>query len=255
MENGRLPLSYGGMYMGWMVFGGICLLYFLLLLGVGMDFSVIWLLAGAGSMTVGLLHHFGKWKLPKTVSVAAGGCLLLLLLVFAGIEGLIMTGMFAKGESGLDYLVVLGAQVRGTVPSRALKKRLDTAAEYLGENPETRVVVSGGKGAGEEITEAEAMENYLLELGIEKDRIIMEDRSATTSENLSYTGDLIDREKKIGLVTNNFHIYRALKMAEKQGYTHTVGLAAPSDPLYQIHYLVREFFALIKAVGKGDITL
>ena len=107
MENGRLPLSYGGMGMGWMVLGGICLLYFLLLLGVGMDFSVIWLLAGAGSVMVGLFHHFGKWKLPKTVSVAAGGCLLLLLLVFAGIEGLIMTGMFAKGESGLDYLVVL----------------------------------------------------------------------------------------------------------------------------------------------------
>ncbi|MEI3193353.1 MAG: YdcF family protein [Lachnospiraceae bacterium] len=94
-----------------------------------------------------------------------------------------------------DYLVVLGAQVRGTVPSRALKKRLDTAAEYLGKNLETKVVVSGGKGAGEEITEAEAMENYLLELGIEKDRIIMEDRSTTTSENLRYTGELIDREK------------------------------------------------------------
>ena len=82
--------------MGWMVLGGICLLYFLLLLGVGMDFSVIWLLTGAGSVMVGLFRHFGKWKLPKTVSVAAGGCLLLLLLVFAGIEGLIMTGMFAK---------------------------------------------------------------------------------------------------------------------------------------------------------------
>ena len=69
MENGRLPLSYGGMGMGWMVLGGICLLYFLLLLGVGMDFSVIWLLAGAGSVMVGLFRHFGKWKLPKTYAV------------------------------------------------------------------------------------------------------------------------------------------------------------------------------------------
>lgn len=101
MENGRLPLSYGGMGMGWMVLGGICLLYFLLLLGVGMDFSVIWLLAGAGSVMVGLFRHFGKWKLPKTVSMAVGGCLVLLLLVFAGIEGLIMTGMFAKGAGAV----------------------------------------------------------------------------------------------------------------------------------------------------------
>ena len=76
-----------------------------------------------------------------------------------------------------------------------------------------------------------------------------------TSENLDYTGKLIDREKKVGLVTNNFHIYRALKMAKKQGYTNVSGLAAPSDPLYQIHYLVREFFAMIKAVARGDISL
>lgn len=238
-----------------MILGGICLVYFLILLGVGMDFSVIWLLAGGALSVSGALHHFGKWQLPKTAALAIGSFLTVLLLIFAGVEGLIMTGMFAKGEPELDYLVILGAQVRGTVPSRALRKRLDTALAYMEENPKTIAVVSGGRGPGEEVTEAEAMKAYLLLHGIDEERILVEANSTTTSENLEYTGELIDREKKIGLVTNNFHIYRALKMAKKQGYTNVSGLAAPSDPLYQVHYLVREFFAMIKAVVKGDISL
>ena len=126
---------------------------------------------------------------------------------------------------------------------------------YLEENPGTIAVVSGGRGPGEDITEAEVMKEYLLLHGIDEKRILVETDSTTTSENLDYTGKLIDREKKVGLVTNNFHIYRALKMAKKQGYTNVSGLAAPSDPLYQIHYLVREFFAMIKAVARGDISL
>ena len=238
-----------------MIFGGICLVYFVILLSVGMDFSVIWLLVGVFLSASGALYHFGKWHLPKSAVLAAGGILGVCLLIFAGVEGLIMTGMFAKGEPELDYLVILGAQVRGRVPSRALRKRLDTALAYLEENPGTIAVVSGGRGPGEDITEAEAMKEYLLLHGIDEERILVEADSTTTSENLDYTGKLIDREKKVGLVTNNFHIYRALKMAKKQGYTNVSGLAAPSDPLYQIHYLVREFFAMIKAVARGDISL
>ena len=237
------------------ILGMICLAYFLVLLSVGMDFSVIWFLAWAALSISGALHHFGKWQLPKAASLAAGVFLTFLLLVFAGVEGLIMTGMFANGEPELDFLVILGAQVRGSVPSRALKKRLDTALAYLEENPETIAVVSGGRGPGEEVTEAEAMKAYLLIHGVDEERILVEASSTSTSENLDYTGKLIGRKKKIGLVTNNFHIYRALKMAKKQGYTQVVGLAAPSDPLYQLHYLVREFFAMIKAAVKGDISI
>ena len=85
-----------------MILGGICLVYFVMLLSVGMDFSVIWLLVGGFLSASGALHHFGKWHLPKSAALAAGGILGVCLLIFAGVEGLIMTGMFAKGKPELD---------------------------------------------------------------------------------------------------------------------------------------------------------
>lgn len=73
------------------------------------------------SLSLGSPSSFWKWHLPKSAALVAGGILGVCLLIFAGVEGLIMTGMFAKGKPELDYLVILGAQVRGTVPSRALR--------------------------------------------------------------------------------------------------------------------------------------
>lgn len=228
-----------------MIAGMLCLIYFAALLSAGMDFSLVWL---AGAVVCLLLGVLLKRDVTLPVGVKLGGGLFLgcCLLFFLVVEGLIFSGMFAKGRENLDYLIVLGAQVRGKEPSRALKKRLDRAVVYLKENPETRVVVSGGKGDGEEITEAEAMEVYLLKQGVETERIVREDRSTDTVENLKFTGELIDRTASIGIVTNNFHIYRSLGLAKKQGYTDVCGLAAPSDPFFQVHYLVREFFAVVK---------
>lgn len=230
----------------WMILGAICLTYFVVLLCVGMDFSLIWLLAGLALIGWGVLLCVWPKTIPGGLRIGVRIFVGAAVLVFLGVELLIFTGMFSKGKQGLDYLVVLGAQVRGTEPSRALKKRLDKASSYLQENPDTKVVVSGGMGHGEEITEAEAMKEYLLKKGIAEDRVIEEDRSTNTVENLQFTGELIDRGQSIGLVTNNFHVYRAVRLAKKQGYTDIYGIAAPSDPLFQPHYLVREFFALVK---------
>jgi len=235
------------------ILGGICLLYYGLLLSVGMDFSVIWVLLGMFLAGSGCWLRFSKWELPRIVRMGLVIVTGVGLLVFIVVQGLIFTGMFSKGKQDLDYLVVLGAQVRGTEPSRALRKRLDAAYEYLRENENTAVVVSGGQGPGEAIAEAEAMEQYLLKKGIEKERIIKEDRSTSTAQNLEFTSELIDKEASCGIVTNNFHVYRALQMAQKQGYTNVCGIAAPSDPIYQAHYLMREFFALVKAWFFGDI--
>lgn len=203
----------------WMIVGGLCLAYFVALVSVGMDFSLIWLLGGAVLFGWGAFRRFGKWSLPSglriSLEVFVGVCLVIFLLV----EGLIFSGMFSKGKDNLDYLIVLGAQVRKQEPSPALKKRLHTAYAYLEKNPDTKVVVSGGKGSGEEISEAEAMCKYLLELGIEKERILMEDASTNTVENLKFSAELIDKEAQVGIVTNNFHVYRSVRLARKQGYT------------------------------------
>ena len=146
----------------------------------------------------------------------------------------------------LEYLIVLGAHINGTEPSRALMYRLNTACEYLKAHPETKAVVSGGKGSNEEISEAEAMKRNLVLRGIAESRIILEDQSTKTLENMKFTARLIDKNARIGIVTNNFHIYRSLKLAKKQGYSHAVGLSAPSVLKYQPYYVLRELLALVK---------
>ena len=99
--------------------------------------------------------------------------------------------MFHHPSENLDYLVVLGAQVNGTKLSNSLRLRVERAGEYLEENPETKAVLSGGKGTGEDITEAEAMYRYLEKKGISPERL--SERGAfpqNTSENLKFfSGD------------------------------------------------------------------
>ena len=150
--------------------------------------------------------------------------------------------------------MVLGAQVKGDVPSRALKKRLVKAYEYAEENPITILILSGGQGFGENITEAQCMADFLLEKGLPRERILLEEKSTNTMENLKFSNELSGcADKKTGIISNDFHVYRALKLAEKLGYDNPEGIAAPSDAVMQVHYVVREVFALVKEIAKGNV--
>ena len=151
-------------------------------------------------------------------------------------------------------MIVLGAQVHGERPSRALKLRLEKATQEWERCGKPILLLSGGQGDGESITEAECMKRFLVEKGIPEDKMILEDESVSTMENLQFCARLSDcKEKKTGIVSNNFHVYRALKLAKKQGYQDVCGVAAGSDWRYQIHYMVREAFALVKEKIKGNI--
>ncbi len=244
--------------------GILCILYLLILLAKGVDFAVIWLPAGGLLLLMGFyvrhcaLHPQG-FRLPLWLQAA---CILLLALglaIFLVVEGLIFRAMLTSPPKDLDIVIVLGAQVKGDAPSRALLRRLETAQEYLQENPRTVAVLSGGQGDGEDITEAECMYRYLTAHGIEKSRLILEDRSTTTQENLLFSARKTDalygdgKKQKTGILSNNFHIYRALLLAKKCGYTDVYGIPARSDWRLQVHYLVREFFALVKEKITGNI--
>ena len=110
----------------------------------------------------------------------------------------------------VDYMIVLGAKVNGTSPSLSLQNRIDTAARYLKENEKTIVIVSGGQGPDEDISEAEAMRQGLVAQGIGAERIIIEDKSTSTYENMSFSKKLIPSGLDTGLlVTNDYHLYRA----------------------------------------------
>lgn len=238
----------------------LCLLYYLGITfysGIHTDFSWIWIagaafLAGNGALFAADKKYpdlFPEWtKCIYGIIILAGVCLFLLLFVK------VLSGMKGKGRENLDYVVVLGAHVKGEIPSKALLKRLEAALDYGKKNPETKLVLSGGQGFGENITEALCMKRYLVKNGISSDRLILEEKSTDTRENLEFSDEMTGcKEKKTGILSNDFHVYRAVRLAKKLGYTFPEGIAAQSDPFMEPHYIVREIFALIKEQLKGNI--
>ncbi len=229
--------------------GLLCLLYFLVLIRAGVRAPFVWFWAVAG----GCLGVLALWQrlapLPAGVWLGLGLALAVVLALLGGVASRIFGHYQDRGESGLDVLVVLGAQVWGTRVSQSLKVRLEAALAYLTANPGTVVVVTGGQGTGEEIPEAEAMARWLMERGILERRVLRETESTSTRENLLLARSLFPGERpRVGIVTNDFHLYRALQMARTLYPELSVcGIAAPSEPMLQPHYLIREFLAVLKA--------
>lgn len=243
-----------------MALGIACLLYYIVIIfyaGITADFAWIWLLfsavleGSAGLIRYGLGHpgFFPRWLCRMAGIFLLAGCLLFFLLCWQ-----IIREMTSSGSPNLDYVVILGAQVKGELPSKALHKRLEKAREYVKENESTVLILSGGQGSGENITEAECMRRWLTEQGISEKRMILEERSTNTRENLEFSHKLTGcGGKRTGILSNDFHVYRAVRLAEKLGYEQAEGIAAPSDPIMEAHYVLREVFALIKEKLVGNI--
>ncbi len=158
-----------------------------------------------------------------------------------------------KAPDRLDYLIVLGAHVNGDQLSRALRYRVEEARKYLERNPRTRAVLSGGRGEGEWVSEARAMKEYLVRRGMDADRLILEERSTSTAENLRFSLELLpDRQKKIGVVTNQFHVFRGVAIGKKLGCTRIWGVPAPYPSWKLIWYSLREVLALVKDKMVGN---
>lgn len=208
-------------------------------------FFLVWVALGAALVAA--------WRFPRIRMGVCSVCLVGLLAVGV-LSALIWTAAAKMPPAGLDDLVVLGAGLRpdGT-PSEALRYRLDAALAYLEENPGTGCVVSGGQGFGEVRTEADAMAEYLVEHGLDEGRITKEERSSTTAENVLFSSELIAPGSEVGIVTNDFHLYRALRIAERNGLSGAHGLAAPSNPLYLPQAMLRECAAVVKDALFGNI--
>lgn len=197
-----------------------------------------------------------KYALPRPVKYSLRALFFIFFAFFIAVEALAVSGAFASGKDDLDYIIVLGSKVNGESPSPTLKYRIETAAGYLRANPATKAVASGGKGADEGISEAECIKRELIKRGIGADRIILEDSSTATSENIENSLRLIsDKTASIGIVTNNFHLYRALRLAESAGENVFYGLPAPFPSYLLPHYFVREFVAISADTIYGNMTL
>ena len=159
-----------------------------------------------------------------------------------------------KIRKNLDYIIVLGAHVDGTRPTLALLERIRRALEYLEENPRTRAVLSGGRGEGEQISEAQAMYNYLTEHGIAGERLLLEERSVNTKENLAFSLELLgDVTCSVGVVTNNFHVFRGVAIGRKCGCRDICGIPSRYRSWRLLIYIPREILAILKDKLMGNL--
>lgn len=247
---------------GCLVLAILCILYYAAIVvyaGLNTSFSWIWIF--------GAVLFLFLWRLLVYQSTHPGsrlryviitvGVLVAIGVAAAAVIGSRIVGaMVSRPEPDMEYVVVLGAQVRGTAPSRALRKRLDRAVSYAEDNPQAVFILSGGQGPDEGISEAQCMYNYMVEKGVPAKRLLLEERSTSTKENLQFSNELYDiKEKKVGIISNNFHIYRALGLAEKEGYTKLCGIPAASDIGMQPHNILREICCVLVEIVRGNLSL
>ncbi|WP_391206483.1 YdcF family protein [Psychrobacillus sp. L4] len=162
-------------------------------------------------------------------------------------------GLEPKANGSNEYAIVLGAKVKkGNIPSLALKYRLDSALAYAIEYPHVKLLVSGGQGQDEDIAEAVYMKDFLLENGIVEDRLIVEDQSTSTYENLLFSQELLpDNVTSVTIITSDYHLHRAKILAKQMNWDADV-VAAKTPKSVEMRLRLRERAALLKIyiVGK-----
>lgn len=177
------------------------------------------------------------------------------LLLFIAVEAtIIYTGQNRDlGQS--DYIIVLGAGLKGERMTLSLKERVEKSLECAKDNKNSYIVLSGGQGPGESISEAQAMKRYLLEKGIEENRLLLEDNSKNTMENFKFSKEVIEEHSgksldkvNIKVITSNYHVFRSNIIAKRQGYYNIGFNSNKTNLLLAPNYFFREFFALPKTL-------
>lgn len=231
-----------------LILAGLIVYFFV----IGFSFTGL-LLCGIGVLVLlfTLLKRLQKSS-PKAASflrklLICSLCVVLLASLATGI----WIGTKAKGaeEFSGDYVIVLGAGVNGSVPSRPLRERLQAAKAYLEEHPQAMAVLSGGKGSHENISEARCMYDWLTERGISPERLRMEDKATSTQENLRFSLDLIQAEtgsrpERVTVISNEYHLARASIFAQNEGIEAEGSPAKTSHPMDLFNMFLREIPAV-----------
>lgn len=188
----------------------------------------------------------------KGIGIATGLFLAVLLFLW------IITGRWleeglkpvAKGKN--NYAIVLGAKVNGTTPSLSLKYRLEAALDYAKKYEDVILILSGGQGPDEEISEADAMKTFLVSHGIDEDRLILEADSTSTYENFQFSSKLLPEDlNAITIITSDYHLSRSKKIAQEFGFEPDV-VAAKTPKIIAFKVRTRERIALLKTYLIGN---
>lgn len=181
-------------------------------------------------------------------------CLIVLTIVLTVVTTSCIFIGASKEPDPSSVVIVLGCQVKGTQPSLMLGRRITTAAEYLKDHPDAKCIVSGGKGYGEGISEAECMKRGLVDLGIDPERIYLEDKSTTTVENIEFSKKILEEiapGAPVAIVTNEFHQYRAGKICDSFGITEHGSVCSETSWWLWPTFHVREMYAVIYEWFRG----
>lgn len=175
------------------------------------------------------------------------------LVSFIWIETLVFQSLKSNDNVRVNYVVVLGAGIQGEEPSLTLKRRLDKSIEYLSANPNSTIIASGGFGKEVTISEAEVMKRYLIAHGISESRILKEEKSMTSDENLRYTKLLLTQlygaeVPTILIITSDYHMFRAKHIAYRY-YPVVYGISSETPRAIMINYAIREYLAVLKMLA------
>ena len=235
--------------------GGIACVAYYFVIGFysrfGLSVQWIWLAAGAALIAAALLT---RQPLPRWLRWAWRALLGAGIALIIALECLVISGMNATAPAGLDYLIVLGASVYTDGPSPALTRRINAVMACLDQHPDALIIASGGKGRKEPISEAQCIRDELVKRGVDPARILIEDKSTDTRENLFFSKALLESpQAKVGIVTNNYHIWRSVRLARLAGYQNCWGIAAEYTGPTLFHFMIREAIAISVHFLKGNL--
>ena len=155
-----------------------------------------------------------------------------------------------RENQGFHYIIVLGCGILGEKMTPLLRNRVDKGISLLEKNPDAKLVLSGGMGPGESITEAECMKRYILSKGISASRILIEDQSKNTYENLLFSKAKIEEDSSeekpsLAIVTTSYHVFRALILAKKL-HISCKGFGGKTKWYFTLNAILREFVAYLR---------
>lgn len=232
----------------------LCGLYVIFFLGkatlfIGYTMILIALVPGLLGCSYRLKGERVGRNLRRTVWIV----LLAAVLLAASVLGMVVSGAKGVMREEPTMVMVLGTQVRTAGPGPMLQSRLNTAYAYLAAHPELPVVVSGGQGDDEPMSEAQAMHDYLVNLGIDSDRIILEDRSHNTGENVRFSKEVLEglgydlEQEHVLIISNTFHLFRADMLAQRYGYSCSTMAAPDIGQSARVSSYIREIPAVLKS--------
>ena len=209
------------------------------------------LLLGAGTLICGLLKEQGRKKLLAALATAMSVC----VIVLAAACGYIAWYGSYDAYEPTDYAVILGAQVKENQPSAVLRERLDAGLAFMEEHPDTAIIVSGGFGTEEKLSEAQIMYNYLESRGGDMSRVYMEDQSTDTRENLIFSSQIAEElgldKSRVTVITSEFHLCRAEYIASTLDISAGGVGSETKETFLLANYYIREVFSFVKAHFEG----